>query len=88
MPKKTGKANDLGNTINNIKKDINAGFNEILARVEALEASDSQHSMAIRDLQIQTRAARGDKRVNIAKDFDLSEGRISQIVNAGRHSGS
>lgn len=88
MPKKTGKNNDLGNTINNIKKDINAGFNELLARVEALEASDSQHSMAIRDLQIQTRAARGDKRVNIAKDFDLSEGRISQIVNVGRHSGS
>ena len=40
--------------------------------------------MAIRDLQIQARAARGDKRVTIAKDFDLSEGRISQIVNAGR----
>jgi len=88
VPKKTGKKNDLGNTINNIKKDINAGFNELLARVEALEASDSQHSMAIRDLQIQTRAARGDKRVTIAKDFDLSEGRISQIVNMGRNSGN
>lgn len=84
MPKKTGKQNDLGNTINSIKKDINAGFTELLTRVEALEASDAQHSMAIRDLQIQARAARGDKRVTIAKDFDLSEGRISQIVNAGR----
>jgi len=85
MPKKTGKNNDLGNTINSIKKDINAGFTELLARVEALEASDAQHSMAIRDLQIQARAARGDKRVTIAKDFELSEGRISQIVNAGRN---
>lgn len=84
MPKKTGKPNDLGNTINSIKKDINAGFTELLTRVEALEASDAQHSMSIRDLQIQARAARGDKRVTIAKDFDLSEGRISQIVNAGR----
>lgn len=84
MPKKTAKPNDLGNTINNIKKDINAGFTELLTRVEALEASDAQHSMAIRDLQIQARAARGDKRVTIARDFELSEGRISQIVNEGR----
>ncbi|MBS0861925.1 hypothetical protein [Providencia rettgeri] len=84
MPKKTGKPNDLGNTINAIKKEINAGFTELLSRVETLEASDAQHSMAIRDLQIQARAARGDKRVTIAKDFDLSEGRISQIVNNNR----
>lgn len=78
------KPTDLSNTINNIKKDINSGFTELLSRVEALEASDTQHSMAIRDLQIQMRAARGDKRMDIAKDFGLSEGRISQIVNAGR----
>lgn len=84
MPKKNSKADDLGHTINNIKKDINAGFTELLTRVEALEASDAQHSMAIRDLQIQARAARGDKRVTIARDFDLSEGRISQIINNNR----
>ena len=46
MPKKTGKPNDLSNTINSIKKDINAGFTELLTRVEALEASDAQHSTA------------------------------------------
>jgi len=54
------KPTDLSNTINNIKKDINSGFTELLSRV------------------------RGDKRMDIAKDFGLSEGRISQIVNAGR----
>ena len=85
MPKKNSKSNDLSNTINNIKKEINSGFTELLNRVEALEASDAQHSMAIRDLQIQARAARGDKRMDIARDFELSEGRISQIVNAGRN---
>lgn len=84
MAKKPTSGNNLSHTINNIKKDINSGFTELLTRVEALEASDKQHSMDIRDLQIQTRAARGDKQKTIAKDFDLSEGRVSQIVNANR----
>ncbi|WP_273767485.1 hypothetical protein [Aeromonas hydrophila] len=84
MAKKPTNGNNLSHTINNIKKDINSGFTELLTRVEALEASDKQHSMDIRDLQIQTRAARGDKQKTIAKDFDLSEGRVSQIINANR----
>lgn len=84
MAKAPQKSNNLSNTINSIKKDINSGFTELLARVEALEASDAQHSMSIRDLQIQTRAARGDKQTIIAQDFGLSEGRISQIINANR----
>jgi DNA anti-recombination protein RmuC len=84
MAKKPTSGNNLSHTINNIKKDINSGFTELLTRVEALEASDKQHSMDIRDLQIQTRAARGDKQKTIAKDFDLSEGRVSQIINANR----
>jgi len=84
MAKAPQRSNNLSNTINNIKKDINSGFSELLARVEALEASDAQHSMSIRDLQIQTRAARGDKQNIIARDFGLSEGRVSQIINANR----
>lgn len=84
MAKQPRQSQNLSQTINTIKKDINAGFSELLARVEALEASDARNSMDIRDLQIQMRARRGDKQRDIARDFGLGESRVSQIVNAGR----
>lgn len=81
MSKKGQKPGDLSNTINNIKKSIDDGFDELVSRVSALEASDKVNSMDIRNLQIQMRAARGDKQADIARTFDLSEGRVSQIIN-------
>lgn len=80
MPKRNQKTGDLSNTINNIKKEISSGFDEILSRVEKLEYSDAKTAMEIRNIKIQLMAQRGEKQSNLANAFDLSEGRISQIV--------
>jgi len=81
MSKKGQKPGDLSDTINTIKRSIDDGFDELVSRVSALEASDKVNSMDIRNLQIQMRSARGDKQADIARAFDLSEGRVSQIIN-------
>lgn len=80
MAKKNQKKYDLSNTINDIKRNINSGLDELTRRVDALEASDAYNSMAIRNIQIQIRAHRGEKQTDIANYYGLSEGRISQIV--------
>ncbi|MBL4745796.1 MAG: hypothetical protein JKY08_05460 [Flavobacteriaceae bacterium] len=67
-------------TLTTIRNNIDQGFSDVDNRLNALERSDAVNSMRIRDLEIQMRAAKGVSHVDIARDVDLTPGRISQIV--------
>jgi DNA-directed RNA polymerase sigma subunit (sigma70/sigma32) len=70
----------LNSSINNIRKDINRGFDEVLERLDALEASDSQNAVSIRNLEIRTRSLSGETYEEIGARVGLSKSRIGQIV--------
>lgn len=71
----------LNSSLNNIRRDINRGFDEVLERLDALEASDAQNSIAIRNLEIKTRSLAGDT-YEIGRTVGLSKSRVGQIVNS------
>lgn len=70
----------LNTSINNIRNDINKGFDDVISRLDALEASDAQNSMAIRNLQIKTRSMGGETYEEIGQSIGLSKSRVGQIV--------
>ena len=72
----------LNNSLNDIRKDINRGFDEILERLDALEASDTQNSISIRNLEIKTRSLAGETYEEIGATVGLSKSRIGQIVKS------
>lgn len=72
--------NKLNKSLANIRNDINKGFDEVISRLDALEASDACNSMAIRNLQIKTRSMSGETYEKIAQSTGLSKSRIGQIV--------
>jgi uncharacterized protein YerC len=71
----------LNKSINQIRDDINKGFDDVIGRLDALEASDAQNSMAIRNLQIQMQSKSGSTYQEISMSTGLSTSRIGQIVN-------
>ena len=72
----------LNNSLNDIRKDINRGFDQILERLDALEASDTQNSISIRNLEIKTRSLAGETYEEIGATVGLSKSRIGQIVKS------
>ena len=72
----------FNNSLNDIRKDINRGFDEILERLDALEASDTQNSISIRNLEIKTRSLAGETYEEIGATVGLSKSRIGQIVKS------
>ena len=70
----------LNNSLNDIRRDINRGFDDILERLDALEASDAQNAIAIRNLEIKTRSLAGETYEEIGASIGLSKSRIGQIV--------
>ena len=72
----------LNSSINNIRNDINRGFDEVLERLDALEASDIQNAVSIRNLEIRTRSLSGQTYEEIGASVGLSKSRIGQIVNS------
>lgn len=71
----------LSATLNSLQSTIKEGFSDLGNRVAALEKSDADTNMRIRDLEIKMRAAKGESHVSIAQSVDLHPSRISQIVN-------
>ena len=82
MGKKSHNRSSIGNERKEVKQSINSGLDRIERRVAALEASDAQNAMDIRNLQIQMRVMRGEKQTDLAREYALSEGRISQIAKS------
>jgi DNA-directed RNA polymerase sigma subunit (sigma70/sigma32) len=72
----------LNSSLNDIRKDINRGFDEVLERLDALEASDAQNAIAIRNLEIKTRSLAGETYEEIGRTVGLSKSRVGQIVNS------
>jgi hypothetical protein len=72
----------LNSSLNNIRNDINRGFDEVLERLDSLEASDAQTSIAIRNLEIKTRSLAGETYEDIGRSVGLSKSRVGQIVNS------
>lgn len=70
----------LNKSINNLRENINKSFDEVISRLDALEKSDGQNSIDIRNLQIKTRSMAGETYKNIAFSIGLSKSRVGQIV--------
>lgn len=85
MVQKMGrKKNQLGTQIHQLKKSNDKIFSALAStasRLDAVERVQADADMRVRNLEIKMKSMSGAKNKDIAVEYDLSEGRVSQIIN-------
>ena len=72
------KKNQLGTQIHQLKKSNDKIFSALASTASRL---DAVADMRVRNLEIKMKSMSGAKNKDIAVEYDLSEGRVSQIIN-------
>ena len=78
------KKNQLGTQIHQLKKSNDKIFSALAStasRLDAVERVQADADMRVRNLEIKMKSMSGAKKKDIAVEYDLSEGRVSQIIN-------
>lgn len=78
------KKNQLGTQIYQLKKNNDKIFSALAStasRLDAVERVQADADMRVRNLEIKMKSMSGAKNKDIAVEYDLSEGRVSQIIN-------
>jgi Tfp pilus assembly major pilin PilA len=84
MVQRWGVKNQLGTQIHQLKKSNDKIFSALAStasRLDAVERVQADADMRVRNLEIKMKSMSGAKNKDIAVEYDLSEGRVSQIIN-------